>query len=161
MSNPPKTTLFAGIGSPHGDDQVGWRVADALRETVPDGVEIRQAAVPLDVLHWMEDIEALYLCDACRGGGAPGNLVRWEMHEEMTNAGEFLGVPARLRSTGSHAFGLTAVLELAAHLGTLPRHVVVWGVEGGCFAPGDVLSPEIERRLTEIATTIGSELSDA
>lgn len=163
MSEKRKSVLFVGIGSPHGDDQAGWRIADALagNNDTPADVEIRKAAVPLDVLHWLEDVGTLHLCDACLGGGSAGNVVRWERQGSVDRPHEFLGVPARLRSASSHSFGLTAVLELAARLGTLPQSVVVWGIEGQRFSPGDEFSPEIERRVPEIVTTIESELADA
>ena len=35
------STLFVGVGSPHGDDQVGWLVARALADMSPKNCEVR------------------------------------------------------------------------------------------------------------------------
>ena len=59
--------LVAGLGSPHGDDQAGWLVAERVGEQFrshPD-VVVRRAIIPLDLLDWLEDVDVLHICDAC------------------------------------------------------------------------------------------------
>jgi hydrogenase maturation protease len=116
-------TLFVGLGSPHGDDQVGWLVAERLDAGPPPGWAVRRATVPLDLFDWLGGIGRLVLCDACTGGGRPGQLHRWRW-PDATIAG-------LLRPLGSHDFGLQDVLRLADTLGELPPETVLWGIEIG------------------------------
>ena len=139
MSNPRQgQTLFVGIGSPHGDDRIGWRIADLLGTRMPPDISIRKAATPSDLLDWLEGIDRLIICDACLSrGGTPQDEVHLHRWEWPT-----LEIAA-LRSAGTHAFGLPQVLQLAERLGTLPPDVTVLGLEGLCFDAFAELSPEV------------------
>lgn len=161
MAEPSKKNrvLFVGLGSPHGDDQVGWRVAESLR--VQGQIDVRQAAIPADLLHWLDHIEALYLCDACRGRGTIGSLHRWAYRRGESGRVELLAAVARLRSTGSHNLGLGQVLDLAERLGILPEVIVLWAVEGGSFGMGQPLSSELKKQLPGIVHTIEYEINHA
>ena len=123
-------TLIVGIGSPHGDDQAGWLVADRLSgELVHEAVAVRKATSPADLLDWVDDFERLIICDACRGMTRAGSLNRW-----MWPAGEI----AEARWSGTHDLALPGALRLAAGLGRLPDPTVIWAVEGSSC---DALAP--------------------
>lgn len=149
-------TLFAGIGSPHGDDRIGWLVADALDKLVPPEIEVRQASTPSHLLDWLEGIDRLIVCDAC--ASAPGTtstdhgLHRWKWPTQEV---------ATLRSANSHAFGLPQVLQLAEQLGTLPPVVIVFGVAGECFDAFAELSPRLAAAQDAIVQRIAAEVADA
>ncbi len=157
-------TLFVGIGSPHGDDRVGWMVADEL---LGRAIAVRKASTPSQLLDWLDRIDRLIVCDACQpvanrqvqatgdsappadtSTASPPNVHCWKWPT--------LNV-AQLRSAGSHAFGLPQVLELADKLGKLPDGVVVFGVEGTRFDAFAELSANLqanfERIVSEIAQT--------
>ena len=174
--------LFAGVGSPHGDDRAGWLVADAIAADLWPGVIVRKASVPASLLDWMDGVELLALCDACRGGGPVGSLQRFDWDSatgtrkaeggrrktegESCNADvhfapSFRFPPSAFRLQSSHSFGVSAVLDLAHRLGRLPRHIIVWGIEGGTFEPGDGPSPELERAIPAIVAVIRSALPGA
>jgi hydrogenase maturation protease len=158
-------TLIVGLGSPHGDDQVGWRVAEALRPHVAhlSGVAVRTAAVPLDLLDWLEGVDSLHICDACCSAQPPGTLHRLTLrgpggdNEPSGGAIEL----ATLRCGGSHDFGLPAVLELAERLDCLPERVVVHAVSGCRFDPGDDMIEEVARAVPGLVNSILEELPDA
>ncbi len=276
MSNPPQT-LFVGLGSPHGDDQIGWLIADRLaaERGLPGTVAVRKAAIPLDLLDWLEGVDCLHVCDALQGPTTFGEVQRWEWADaslspegtavdslgcqpncnpyvsgralaagasggepcqspranalsltesakvnpspegaaqscessflpplqgsefrfipdtwglrprpspivaSRLNSGdsklaqqpdrarygttptEFLPASTRLRSHGSHDFGLPAVLDLAARLQRLPRRIVVWAIAGADFEPGSAVSAELIRALPTITTSILEELNHA
>lgn len=149
-------TLFAGIGSPHGDDQIGWLVADQLRDVARKGVEIKQASTPSHLLDWLNGVDQLVICDAylarTDGGQAEKDAVlhRWEWPALQV---------ASLRSAGSHAFGLPQVLELARQLGKLPLTVVVFGVPGTVFDSFAGLSEDLTNRLPLIVKAVAREVS--
>lgn len=152
-SQPPPRTLFVGIGSPHGEDRIGWLVANALREAAPADIDIREAATPGDLLDWLEGIDRLVVCDAC--AVAPGTtstdhgLHRWEWPTPEV---------ATLRSANSHAFGLPHVLQLAEQLGTLPPVVIVFGVAAACFDAFAELSPRLAAAQDAIVQRITTDV---
>ncbi|REK10263.1 MAG: hypothetical protein DWQ37_16805 [Planctomycetota bacterium] len=115
----PSQTLVVGIGSSHGDDRVGWEIADAVLERVDGRAEVRRARKPADLLDWLEGIASLEVCDAVAGEIGPGCVRSW-----VWPAAEIAGVPF----AGSHDLSLVATLALAEQLGRLPAHVRIWGV---------------------------------
>lgn len=150
--------LFVGLGSPHGDDQIGWRIAEELRGRVSDSdpVSVRTATIPLDLIDWLDGVDRLHLCDACLSEVPPGTLLRFE----ASHADSRLQLPelAGLRSRGSHDFALPDVLELAFRLDRLPAEVVVHAVSSRRFQPGDGLSDALRAALPQITGSILREL---
>lgn len=139
-------TLIVGIGSSHGDDQAGWQVAQRLANDIRDDqVAVRQAASPDRLLDWLDGVEHLVVCDACRGSGAVGEVKRWRWP-----------LPENERTPWSSTHGLTlpAVLQLIEQLGRLPPHVVIWTVEAGASGAMDTMSPEVEAALPKLVSAI-------
>ncbi|MCA9178045.1 MAG: hypothetical protein KDB14_26460 [Planctomycetales bacterium] len=165
--------LVAGIGSPHGDDQVGWLTIDALRATSEPtiGIEIRRVASPIDLLDLLGGrLDLLLICDACRGLAAPGAVIRspWRYANQQLAAPESQrgqdGAPAcglpKVMPTGStlvvprddfdlgcwsgtHDVSLPVTLQLAERLGKLPPTVVVVGIEVDSVEPLAELSAPV------------------
>lgn len=185
--------LFVGLGSHHGDDQIGWLVADRLatERDLPSSVAIRKAAIPLDLLDWLEGVDCLHVCDASQSAASSGKLQRWDWDNATKHAGpthqrgkslgdlapalahraavernsttltELLHEITRQYSRGSHDFGLPAVLNLAARLHRLPKRIVIWAIAGDHFEPGRPVSFELNRALPTITTSILQELNHA
>lgn len=130
------STLIAGFGSAHGDDQFGWQVIRQLQESTP-AVEaaLRRIRSPAELLDWLEGVEKLLIVDACESGGSPGRLRCWRWPEAEL---------ARVRGCGSHQLGLAAVLTLAQTLEHLPGEVLLVCAEAQIFAPGAPMSVEVE-----------------
>lgn len=126
-------TLVVGLGSPHGDDQAGWLVADRLAAESDENVIVRRADTPLDLMAWLEGVQRLVVCDACAPAGQPGRVHRWTWPAEEPRAGG-PGLAA-LKSLGSHDFDLPSVLRLAETLGQLPLTVIIFGIEAEACRP--------------------------
>lgn len=141
--------LLVGLGSPHGDDAVGWQIAERINEAALPGVRVRNAATPLDMLDWLDGVETLVICDACQAAAAPGNMYHWRWPAKELSV---------LRAGGSHDFGLPAVLQLAERLGRLPSDVRIYGVSGRSFEPGKSLSKEVVVALPAICDRIVRDL---
>lgn len=145
MNLPCPNTLIVGIGSPHGDDQVGWHVAQALNVRVGPAAAVRLCAVPADLLALLAGVDHLIVCDACQGSGPPGSLCRWEWpHLDVVHSGLH----------GSHGISLHEALNMAEALDMLPRSVALWTVEGFQYEPGLPLSPALQQRIAEFADCI-------
>jgi hydrogenase maturation protease len=142
---PAHTTLFVGLGSSHGDDRVGWLVADALAPRLGEHAIVRQAAAPLDILNWLDGIDRLAICDACQGTGPAGSWRRWPSPLEDFPAG---------RARHSHDLGLAASLQLAARLSTLPRDVLLWAVEIGQAGPNQSASAEVTAAVPAVVDDV-------
>jgi hydrogenase maturation protease len=107
-----------GVGSPHGDDSIGWKLVDRLRgRTTADLVCLRQ---PVDVVEYLADVSLVILVDACLSGRPAGTVTRlvWPDRRIEQRHG---------RST--HGLAIASALQLAETLGRVPRRIVVYGVE--------------------------------
>lgn len=143
-------TLLVGIGSPLGDDQAGWQVAELLKHSADSlDLEICQASSPADLLHWVADCERLIVCDACHGAGPVGSIHRWTWPLSQANP---------VRWSGTHDITLPAALQLAQTLELLPESVVIWAVEGSDSSPGSSLTDEVADALSNLCEQVSAEL---
>lgn len=141
-------TLVVGLGSAHGDDQIGWRVAEDLAAL---SIPVRIARSPSELLDWLGGVERLVVCDACQNLGAPGDVLRLPWPDARL---------AALRSSGSHDMGLAEVLALAEQLGHLPKAVIIWCAQGEKRLPGSSLSPTGCAAVGRLVNEICRELED-
>lgn len=143
--------LVVGLGSPHGDDRVAWRAAEALQSGRPDWI-VRKASSAIDLFDWMESVDRLIVIDACRGAGVSGAIMRWR----------WPAVPlVALRGTGSHDLGVAEVLQIATRLGTLPPQVDLIGIEIGPCDVGKGLSPVAETSAERLVAELCGEATHA
>ncbi|HTI49804.1 MAG TPA: hydrogenase maturation protease [Planctomycetaceae bacterium] len=142
-------TLFVGLGSDHGDDSVGWLVADELTARGAAGMDVRYAKGPLDLLDWLEGIRCLAVCDACRGAGPAGSWHRWTWPQP--------GIPF-VRPSGTHSLGLADALHLASRLAILPKQVLLWGIEVAGVHPGDGPTDGVSASVAPVVSDILSVL---
>ncbi|QDU38110.1 Hydrogenase maturation protease [Maioricimonas rarisocia] len=159
-------TLFAGVGSPNGDDQIGWRVVELLQPRIEaiDGLAARKAVVPLDLLDWLEDVQTLHIVDACLSEAPTGSvdaLVADRQESGRDTIDGLLSRLAQLGTSGSHDFGLAEALHLAARLDRLPERVVIHAVATRQFEPAAPMSDELIRLLPEITESLFRELTNA
>jgi len=148
------TRLFVGIGSPHGDDQIGWLIADALSVRQLQ-FDFRKAKTPGELLDWLDSVDELVICDACTNTTSldadqfESGFVRWLWPTPDIQY---------VRSANSHTLGLPQVLQLAQQLGTLPATVVIYGVRASSFNAFAQLSPSLTQQLDSISDSIAQEL---
>lgn len=162
--------LIVGLGSAHADDQIGWIMADRLKVSLENqpSVAVRRAAVPLDILDWVDDADRLVLCDACECiDTLPDHLNpkrrRWHRLEwtsgrfAASDSGDlssrFSELPAR-PDRGSHDFGISVVLRLADTTGQLNVPVTLWAIEGRSFLPHQELSVDASQAISQAVDAI-------
>ncbi len=136
-----RSVRVVGVGSPHGDDRVGWRLVEDLAESVA-GVEAVAVAQPLGLLDHLDGCSVLIVVDACRAGRAPGSVVVLAWPEDWP---EFEG------SGSTHGLDLAMALEMAGVLGRLPPSVLLFAVQAGACGPVADLSPDLESSLPELS----------
>ena len=130
--------LFVGIGSSHGDDSVGWRIARQLAQSSRQDCDVRCAQTPADLLDWLEGVATVDVCDAVRGDAPAGTVHMWQWPAAEINCARFVG---------SHDLSLPAALSLAEQLGKLPGRVRIWGISIGEAEKFGTLSPAAELAL--------------
>ena len=144
-------TLIVGVGSSHGDDQFGWRVAEQLTEGVKSAsVTIRRALSPSEILGWLEGPKQLIVCDACQNLGVPGRVHHWQWPDVAL---------AGLMFSGSHDLGISAALDLADRLRLLPADVSIWSAEGMTCDFGQSMSQPMQAAAAEVVGYIHEELT--
>lgn len=121
---------LAGLGSPQGDDDLGWHVVSAVRQRLSiSSVATVQSerwlhcvclASGIQLLDFLAGTGTLILVDAILTSTAPGTRWRltWPWEEKV-----------QPYHWSSHGLGPGHLLSLAETLGWLPRHVELWGVE--------------------------------
>ncbi|MCP5305622.1 MAG: hydrogenase maturation protease [Chromatiaceae bacterium] len=133
-----------GIGSPFGDDRVGWQVVDGLAGRVPATVDL----VTLDrpgaaLINWMEHVDHLLLIDAIVSEAVPpGRIVRIDRFDTLSPPPGFT----------SHVLDLAQTIELADALGVRPRNVELYGIsiaQLGTTLPMPDAVDKVARQLTE------------
>ena len=147
-----------GLGNAdRGDDAVGLRVAERVRELAPAGVDVAVTEDPLGMLDLWQGHEVVVVVDAVASGAEPGRLHAVEAgttHPPLPGdawAGDPRG--------GSHALGLATAVELGRSLGRLPARLMVLGVEAGGFEHGEPLSPPVEAAVPEAAARVIEEVA--
>jgi hydrogenase maturation protease len=104
-----------------------------------------------NLLEAWQGADAVILVDAVRGGGRPGEIYRFPVHERP--------LPAELfPAASSHAWGVAQAVALGRVLGQLPPYLVVYGLEGVNFGLGQELSPTVAEAVPEAARRISREL---
>jgi hydrogenase maturation protease len=130
-----------GIGSPHGDDQVGWRLVEGVSRAPGLAVEVYRASTPLDLLDYVGERSRVIVVDACRSGRPVGSVA--------VLRGEDVFLPA-LQAGSCHALGVAQALALAQALGRCQAELVLFAVDVGPAGPVGELSSELEAALPRL-----------
>ena len=142
--------LVIGVGSPHGDDAVGWRVVEQLATNVSPTVQAIAVREPTQILPHLVDAERVWIVDGSRSGGRPGAITRLEW-----DAGCLLGDSR----ASSHGYGVDDVLRLSSALGYSMCTVVIYAIELSETQPATPLTPEVAAAVTEVTQRILAEMS--
>lgn len=132
------TERILGLGSPHGDDQVGWRLLDTLRARSSLSAETIVIRHAIELLDHLEACDRLILVDGCQTGAAPGTVTRLDWPDARIHS-------QHRRST--HDLDVASALQLADTLGKLPGTVIILGIEIGSCQPETELSDSVARAL--------------
>jgi len=139
--------ILIGIGNPdRGDDAVGVQVA---RQVVAERMDVlaHEFDDPSEALNAWGPEDTVVFADAISSGADPGYIHVVDAIEHRLPAGNW-------SATGTHAFGLAAIVELARSLGLLPRRLVVVGVEAGQFEHGAPMSEAVQSAVPAAADAV-------
>lgn len=156
----PLPVRVVGVGSPHGDDAVGWQVIRQLQQpgdqgwaSPPGAIEFHLVTGGQQLLDLLDGRGTLVLVDALLATptlvNEAASIQRLEWPDSRLNV---------LRPGTTHQLGPAETLELAAALGLLPPRVVIWAVTGAVFDPQANLSPTVIAALPLLVQRLAAEL---
>lgn len=138
-----------GIGSPHGEDDLGWRAIEALESTdLSDrlrshALELRRLDRPgPSLVEALPGADIVLILDAMSSGSAPGSMRRLH-HAELETV---------LAPLSSHGLDVPASLALAGALGMVEPPIAVIGIEMGMDSIQERvhLLPDFAERLCDL-----------
>ena len=144
-------TVVAGIGSPHGDDQVGWRLAAALKHRPHVPARVVTVCESTQLLDALPGCRRLIVVDACQSDGVVGSVTRLRWPDPRI---------AERHNHSTHGVNVCGALRLAEQLGRLPPIVDIFGIEVGNCLPGHDISPSVICSVIKLEAEIRDELRE-
>jgi len=152
--SPVKTALIGGIGNVLlGDDGVGPYVVSLLEShySFGEGVEVADLGTPaLDLTHRLVGRHAVILIDSVSSDDPPGTVVLYRKEDIVCVA-----PPQRL---DPHSPALSECLMAADMLGASPENVLLVGIVGECYGPGQPLSAAVRESVEQSIDAVLREL---
>jgi len=133
------------------DEGVGVRVIEHLKEyNLPKEVElIDGGTATASLFPIFAETDYLIVIDAVKGKMSPGTIYRLGLNDLM---------PTKKASISLHDLGLLEALDMAKKIGKFPKSVVIFGIEPKEINWGMELSPDINRKLPQIARLVVKEI---
>lgn len=155
MNNPMQSTgsiLIIGIGNEYrGDDAVGLYVARELAKLDPEGCVVKECpGEGTYLLNSWEGYRNVIIIDAVKSLSAPGNIRRVDATSQ--------DLPVHWVHRSAHSVSLAEAIKLSRALETLPDSLVIYGIEGDNFDPGEELSDRVSLAAEKLVSTILDEI---
>lgn len=152
---PDSSVRVLGIGNElRRDDAVGLVAARRLHEEYAGKVDIR--LLPGDcgsLLTGWVGAAAVIVIDAMASGGRPGTVHRLDVRERRLSTEVFRG--------STHGLGLADAVELGRRIDGLPPRLILYGIEGENFEPGQGLSTAVAQAVETLMPKLREELHRA
>ncbi|MFH1374904.1 MAG: hydrogenase maturation protease [bacterium] len=151
MDKNPITVV--GIGNAYrSDDGVGLYIAERIRSLALNGVKavvgIGDGFALVDI--W-SDSTMVFVIDCASSGALSGTTYRFDALHEKIPSNLFSGL-------STHSIAVNDAVELARVLNRLPGGLVVYGIEGSDFSPGNDLTPAVRESAHKVVDSIYKEI---
>lgn len=150
-----RTALIGGIGNVLlGDDGVGPYVVRLIESLYDfgDDVSIADLGTPaLDLTHQIAGLRLLILVDSVASDDSPGSVLLYRKKDILE-----IGPSERL---DPHSPALSECLLTAEMLGAGPEHVLLVGIVGESYAPGELLTAPVQTAVDNAVDAILQELT--
>ena len=145
---------FIGVGNEQRrDDGVGIFIVRHLARLHLHGARIaetRRDATHL--MHLWQGAGVVYVFDALYAPGTAGAIYRLDAVNEP--------IPADLLQVSTHTLGIAEAVELARVLNQLPAELILFGVGGKNFGPGQGLSRQCRQSALSVIRRVADEIRD-
>ncbi len=151
-SQTSKRALVLGVGNEYrGDDAVGILLCRRLAEQAPPHLAVvEHHGEGAALLEAWQGAELVIVIDAVQSGAHAGKIFRFDATVQT--------IPTQFFHYSTHAFSLAEAIELARTLNRLPRHLIVYAIEGKNFTVGAPLSPAVEQAMPEVQAQVMRDL---
>ena len=142
-----------GVGSPQGDDALGWRVIEQLQQKkLPESVELLCLDRPgPSLLHYLQGVDKVLLVDAADMGLAPGS-VRCFPAEQLPQLDS-------VTCLSSHGWGLHETLQLADSCAISLPSIELWLIQLARIHPLQPLDGAVEQAVLDVSNSLSGQLS--
>ncbi|MCL9684937.1 hydrogenase maturation protease [Legionella maioricensis] len=144
-----------GIGSPFGDDQAGWKVADALKQhlamhpNITQWVSIESHDRPgARLIELMSGARTVFIIDAVKSGSEPGTVHRFKNDDIIKSENRL----------STHDMGIAQALQLGSALNDLPDNIILYGIEIDLIVFESTLSHPVEQAIEHVAIQLKDEI---
>jgi len=152
-----KLTRVIGVGSPFGDDQLGWKVVEALSNEItlqayiPHLLQLKKLDRPgLSLLTEFQQCYSVILIDAIVNDGNVGKIYRLSGHE----------IASINNRVTSHHVSIADALELGKALNILPEIVIIYGMEIDPKHLSNSLSEQVSLSFGGLVNAINQKLRE-
>lgn len=142
-----------GIGSPFGDDQAGWHVAESLKQQLALNSHINTLvhieSIDRPGIRLIELISActtVFLIDAVKSGSPPGTIHQFTKEEIIHSEVPF----------STHHMGILEALHIAEALNELPEHLFLYGIEIESVCFNALLSKPVALAVSALSNQLKS-----
>jgi len=144
-----------GIGNPDcGDDSAGPEVIDLLKDLGAKGaITLKASGETAGLIEILSANPCVILIDAIAVAREPGAIHRFDATYDSLPADLFTNY-------STHSMGVHEAIEMARVLGELSNKVIVYGIEGLNFQPGDSMSPAVKTNLIELTNLVAKEITE-
>jgi hydrogenase maturation protease len=147
------STLIVGLGSPYGDDQIGWVACKQLKIDIGHLPSVEFVICDRSGLEWLTKMshagQVLFI-DAMRSGEKPGTVRKIDLNTAQRDE-----YPVKL---SSHGINIMEAIDVAKSLGELPDRISVWGVEMAQCTYENGLSESAKTALPTLLANIKAEI---
>jgi hydrogenase maturation protease len=148
-----KHILILGVGNLLlSDEGVGVHIAQRMMHmNLPPEVHVVEGGTDgFGLVSVILEADRMILIDAVKGGGQPGSIYRFDIHDCPPYPDLF--------KTSVHQISILEVINLSSLIGSTPRTTII-GVEPHCLDMGMELSPQIEAKIPTIIQLIQKEIA--
>lgn len=144
-----------GIGSPFGDDRVGWAVVEMLQKKpelmpyIPEQLYLEKIDQPcISLLDSVRKTRTVILIDAIKSGSPLGTIHQYENPQFEDKFSLF----------STHGMGINQVLQLGAILNNLPEEIFLYGIEIDQINYEEVISRSVYKAAESLAEIIALKI---
>lgn len=144
-----------GIGSPFGNDRLGWEVIDCLKQKkqlkylTNEQLDLISLDRPgLNLLNFLQNTQTAFLIDALKTGASLGTLHQYEKKE----------IDPQFVADFSHDIGLGYTLKMGKTLNLLPNNIRLYGIEINEVGFESTPSEIIKKSILKLANIIEDDI---
>lgn len=144
-----------GIGSPFGNDQVGWMVVERLKQQLSLYPEIMPFLIleshdrpGVRLIELLAGFDTVFIIDAVKSGCPVGTIHHFQKEDILEPKNQF----------STHGISVPQALQLACVLGELPKNLIFYGIEIDEITFNQETSDWLKKSISDLSYLIQNEV---